>query len=451
MLEDIENKKINLVITKDLSRLGRDYIYTGYYLERYFPTKNIRYIAISDGIDTYGDNGNNDISPFKSVINDMYAKDISKKIRAVMDTKRLNGEFIGAFAPYGYLKDPNNKNTFIIDDKASKVVKRIFDMYIEGNSMGRIVKILNDENIPCPSKYKSTHCSYKNAMVKRYKWCQETVKRILSNPTYIGNMTQHRQEKISYKIDKFRKIPCSNWITVEGTHEPIISPEIFETVQNLIKRQTVKYSRGKESFHLLNGLVFCKECGRKMTYRRDSSGKMIMNCITYTKFGKSECTSHRIREELLTDYVINDLKRISKQYLDNGFFQSISKLETCEDKSLKSELRTIEKRFGEIKNIVKSLYEDKIKGTISEEDFLCMTKEYSEEKSRLQNKMETINDRFNEKTREFSYIKLLKDIAEFNIVNKVILSQLIDRIEVDSNRKITVYYMFTNPQIDNID
>lgn len=451
MLEDIENKKINLVITKDLSRLGRDYIYTGYYLERYFPTKNIRYIAISDEIDTYGDNGNNDISPFKSVINDMYAKDISKKIRAVMDTKRLNGEFIGAFAPYGYLKDPNNRNTFIIDDKASKVVKRIFDMYIEGNSMGRIVKILNDENIPCPSKYKSTHCSYKNAMVKRYKWCQETVKRILSNPTYIGNMTQHRQEKISYKIDKFRKIPCSNWITVEGTHEPIISPEIFETVQNLIKRQTVKYSRGKESFHLLNGLVFCKECGRKMTYRRDSSGKMIMNCITYTKFGKSECTSHRIREELLTDYVINDLKRISKQYLDNGFFQSISELETCEDKSLKSELRTIEKRFEEIKNIVKSLYEDKIKGTISEEDFLCMTKEYSEEKSRLQNKMETINDRLNEKTREFSYIKLLKDIAEFNIVNKVILLQLIDRIEVDSNRKITVYYMFTNPQIDNTD
>ena len=188
-----------------------------------------------------------------------------------------------------------------------------------------------------------------------------------------------------------------------------------------------------------------------MTYRRDSSGKMIMNCITYTKFGKSECTSHRIREELLTDYVINDLKRISKQYLDNGFFQSISELETCEDKSLKSELRTIEKRFEEIKNIVKSLYEDKIKGTISEEDFLCMTKEYSEEKSRLQNKMETINDRLNEKTREFSYIKLLKDIAGFNIVNKVILLQLIDRIEVDSNRKITVYYMFTNPQIDNTD
>ena len=449
MMNDIKNELVGTVIVKDMSRLGRNYLMVGQYVEIDFPKYDVRFIAISDHVDSA--KGMNDLLPINNLMNEWYSRDISKKIRAVMDTKRLNGEFIGAFAPYGYLKDPNNRNTFIIDDKASKVVKRIFDMYIEGNSMGRIVKILNDENIPCPSKYKSTHCSYKNAMVKRYKWCQETVKRILSNPTYIGNMTQHRQEKISYKIDKFRKIPCSNWITVEGTHEPIISPEIFETVQNLIKRQTVKYSRGKESFHLLNGLVFCKECGRKMTYRRDSSGKMIMNCITYTKFGKSECTSHRIREELLTDYVINDLKRISKQYLDNGFFQSISELETCEDKSLKSELRTIEKRFEEIKNIVKSLYEDKIKGTISEEDFLCMTKEYSEEKSRLQNKMETINDRLNEKAREFSYIKLLKDIAEFNIVNKVILLQLIDRIEVDSNRKITVYYMFTNPQIDNTD
>ena len=250
MIKDIENKKIDLVITKDLSRLGRDYIDTGYYLERYFPTKNVRYIAINDGIDTYKDNGNNDISPFKSVINDMYAKDISKKIRAVMDNKRINGEFIGAFAPYGYLKSPDDKSKFIIDEKASKIVKRIFDMYVSGESMGRIVSTLNSENIPCPAKYKLSTSTYKNAMVKRYKWCQETIKRILTNPTYMGCMTQRRQEKISYKVDRFKKIPRNNWIIVEDTHEPIIPPETFQLVQDMIERKTVSYSRGKESFHL---------------------------------------------------------------------------------------------------------------------------------------------------------------------------------------------------------
>lgn len=445
MISDIESKKINLVITKDLSRLGRDYIDTGYYLERYFPTKNVRYIAISDGIDTYQNNGNNDMSPFKSVINDMYAKDISKKIRAVMDAKRMNGEFIGAFAPYGYLKNPDNRNTFIIDEKASKTVKKIFDMYIAGNSMGRIARILNEENIPCPSKYKATHCTYKNAMIKRYKWGQETIKRILTNPTYMGNMTQHRQEKISYKVDRFKKIPRSDWVSVPNTHKAIVSPEMFETVQMLIKRQTVKYSRGEESFHLLNCLVFCKECGAKMTYRRNSSGKMTMNCMTYSKYGPSECSSHNISEEKLNEYVINDLKRISNLCLDDDFINSVEELNLRNQDNSKEELREIENRFAELRNITKSLYEDKIKGVISEDDFLSMTREYSEEKIQLGKRQEKIKSNENEDTQNFNYIELLNDIENFNVVNKAILAKLIDKIEISKDREIYIYYQFQKP------
>lgn len=445
MIEDIENKKINLVITKDLSRLGRDYIDTGYYLERYFPTKNVRYIAISDGIDTYQNNGNNDISPFKSVINDMYAKDISKKIRAVMDTKRMNGEFIGAFAPYGYIKNPENRNSFIIDEQASRVVKRIFEMYVAGNSMGRIARILNDENIPCPSKYKLSNSTYKNAMIKRYKWCQETIKRILTNPTYMGNMTQHRQEKISYKVDRFKKIPQSDWVSVVDTHEAIISKETFQTVQILIKRKTVRYSRGKESFHLLNGLVFCKDCGAKMTYRRNSSGKMVMNCMTYSKFGPSECCSHNISEKDLDEYVINDLKRISKQSLDEDFYNSISELKTQEQNNSEVKIKNIENRFAEIRNITKNLYEDKINGIISEDDFLNMTREYGEEKIQLGKRLEEIKTEKNDDTQNFNYYKLLKDIANFNVINKAILSKLIDKIEIGKDREIFIYYQFQKP------
>lgn len=447
MIKDIEAKKINLVITKDLSRLGRDYIDTGYYLERYFPTKNVRYIAINDGIDTYVDNGNNDISPFKSVINDMYAKDISKKIRAVMDTKRINGEFIGAFAPYGYLKSPDNKNNFVVDETASKVVKRIFDMYVSGNSMGRIVRILNNECVPCPAKYKLTNSTYKNSMVKRYKWCQETIKRILTNPTYMGCMTQKRQEKISYKIDRFKKIPQSNWIIVEDTHQAIISPETFALVQEMIVRKTVCYSRGEDSFHLLNGLVFCKECGAKMTYRRNSSGKMVMNCMTYSKFGPSECSSHNIHEEELNQYVINDLKRISNLVLDEDFFNSLNELniEKSEDDT-KQKLIQIDNRFSEIRDIIKTLYEDKVKGIISEKDFLEMTQEYSDEKETLNRQKVQLNQKTEEQPKEYNYIDIFKSIADFDTIDKAVLTRLIDRIEISNDKEITIYYLFNSPK-----
>ena len=450
MIKDIEDKKIDLVITKDLSRLGRDYIDTGYYLERYFPTKNVRYIAISDGIDTYKDNGNNDISPFKSVINDMYAKDISKKIRAVMDTKRMNGEFIGAFAPYGYSKNPNNKNTFVIDENASIIVKRIFDMYISGDSMGRIAKILNEENIPCPAKYKLSNSTYKNAMIKRYKWCQETIKRILSNPTYMGCMTQHRQEKLSYKIDKFKKIPQDNWISVPNTHDPIIPPEKFYIVQELIKRQTVHYSRGQETFHSLNGLVFCKDCGAKMTYRRNSSGKMVMNCMSYSKFGPSECSSHNIKEDVLNEYVINDLKRISKLVLDDDFYNSLSeiKVENTKDDT-QEKLKSIEKRFNEIRDIIKTLYEDKVRGVISENDFLQMTKEYSSEKEHLISSKKQLEENLKEQPKEYNYIDVLKSIANFETIDKVVLARLIDKIEISEDKEITIYYLFDSPKLNN--
>ena len=448
MVADIESKKINLVITKDLSRLGRDYIDTGYYLERYFPENNVRYIALNDGIDTFSNSTNNDMSPFKSVINDLYAKDISKKIRAVMDTKRKNGKFIGAFAPYGYKKAPQNKNSFIIDEEAAHIVKRIFESYMSGDSMQNITKTLNAERIPCPAKYKEFSSSYKNAMVKHYLWTQETVKRILTNPTYAGNMSQGRQVKINYKIEKYRKIPQKDWIIAKNTHEPIVSPEDFAFVQELIQKKIIHYDKREEAAHLLNGLLFCRDCGAKMTYRRNTSKKMVIICGTYNKFGPSMCKRNSIQEKIVEDHVIKELKKISKDIIKDDFYNRFKNLEAKKDDSIDKELSIIERKLSEIKQVIKSLYLDRVRGIIDEEMFLNMSKEYSKDRDSLNNrylqllekKKEYVNDNMNTE-----YIEIIKEFANFKKPDKNILAKLIERIEISNSREIFIHYKFQNP------
>lgn len=448
MICDIDDKKINLVITKDLSRLGRDYIDTGYYLERYFPQKNVRYIALADGIDTFSKNSNNDMSPFKSVINDMYAKDISNKIRTVMDTKRKNGQFIGSFAPYGYIKDPNNKNHFIIDPEAAQVVKRIFELYITGNSMHSIVKLLNNENVDCPSKYKRKNSNYKNAMVKNYKWTQETIKRILSNPTYKGDMAQGRQYKINYKVKKYKKIPKENWIIASNTHEPIIKPEDFDYAQELISSKITSYTTPEKANHLLNGLLFCKDCGAKMTFRRNCSGKMIMMCINYSRYGKDKCSSHTLNEKLVEDYVIGELKKIADYVITDEFCNDVKIIVPENNNLIDNDLNQAEKRLIEINDTIKTLYIDKLKGILDEEMFLSISKEYSDEKEKLNHKIIQLTKRKEElkkAQKEIDYISILKNTLNFENLNKQVISQLINKIEISKEKEIFIYYNFKNP------
>ncbi|MDR2531602.1 MAG: recombinase family protein [Oscillospiraceae bacterium] len=443
MLANIEKKKINLVITKDLSRLGRDYIDTGYYLERYFPSGNIRYIALNDGIDTMADNGNNDISPFKAVINDMYAKDISKKVRAAFNTKRQKGQFIGGFAPYGYMKDPSNKNKLLIDPDVSAVVRRIFGLYLNGGSMCGIVRLFNSEGLPCPAKYKSETTAYKNAMVKRYLWTQETVKRILTNPAYIGNMAQRRQEKINYKVDKFRKIPPKDWIIAVGTHEPIIEKADFELTQTLIQKKILHYNKPEKAVHLLNGLMFCKECGAKMTYRRNKSKKMVALCMTYSKYGITLCTAHKIREDLIEKCVFDKLREIAEKTLGENFTGQFKDL--FFEKPDYSEKESIQKRSDEIKGIIKSLYTDKLKGIIDEDLFIEMSSRYSNEKNMLSDRLSQIETEMSKPVTEHDYKDIISKIIGFEIIERNILAKLINRIEISEERQIFITFNFCKP------
>lgn len=253
-----------MVITKDLSRLGRDYIKTGFYIESYFPEKNIRYVALLDNLDTFDENSSSsDITPFKAVLNDMYAKDISKKIRSVCRQKRENGQYISAYPPYGYIKDTSNELAhLIVDDYASQIVKRIFDMYINGMTTYKICNILNDEKIEPPAVYLKMNLVHRSE--NYYKWRPSSVQKILKNEVYLGKLLQGKTKKLSYKSKKKINLPREIWIVEENAHKPLIDEETFEKVQQILKSKYNTRNRNRE--YLLKGITYCHNCGNKLTF-----------------------------------------------------------------------------------------------------------------------------------------------------------------------------------------
>ena len=317
MIEDIEAKKVNMVITKDLSRLGRDYIMTGHYMERYFPEKRVRYISLLDGIDTGVDSTANDITPFRAIMNDMYAKDISKKIKSVKQDKQRKGQFIGGKPMYGYKMHPTEKNQIVIDEEVAPVVRRIFAMALEGMSCRKIAATLNEDGVPTPA----TYCGWKVGKPGPYTglWSSERISEMLQNETYVGNMVQGRSVKISYKSKKCLKQNRENWVVVEGTHEPLVDIETFRKVRMLVNSR--KHTRSRTYDFLLKGLIFCHECGYPLAVinRKNAAGEDVLYfvCRTYQRFTKAGvCSCHSIKEKTVTDAVIEKVREVCESYLD---------------------------------------------------------------------------------------------------------------------------------------
>ena len=305
MIGDIEAKKINMVITKDLSRLGRDYIMTGHYMERYFPEKRVRYISLLDGIDTGVESTANDITPFRAIMNDMYAKDISKKIKSVKRDKQRKGQFIGGKPVYGYKMHPTEKNKIVIDEEAAPMVRRIFGMALAGMSCRQIASQLNTEGVPTPATYAGLPVP--NPGPYTGLWSSERISDMLQNETYIGNMVQGRSVKISYKSKKCLHQERKNWVIVEGTHEPLIDAETFRKVRMLVNSR--KHTRSRTYDFLLKGMIFCHECGYPLAVlnRKNAAGEDVLYfvCRTYQRFTKAGvCTCHSIKEKTVTDAVI---------------------------------------------------------------------------------------------------------------------------------------------------
>lgn len=317
LIGDIEQGKINLVITKDLSRLGRDYIEVGRYLEKYFPENQVRYIAVNDNIDTFDyNNTNNDMTPFRAVFNDMYAKDISKKVRTSIITKATIGECIKAFQPYGYKKDANNKNNILIDENVADNVRKIFELYKSGYSKTQIARYLNSKNIITPLKYKMETTNYFNPNKSAtYKWNSAIINKILRDPIYVGDLVQLKNRKINYKIKKMQKVPKDMQIIIQNNHQPIIDRKIFETVQEMLDKQTNEWNYSNKTKHLLTGLVFCK-CGSRITYNKNHGKYFRCVCSSYKKYGNKFCFNIHLREDELLKQVAKSLCINIEKYLN---------------------------------------------------------------------------------------------------------------------------------------
>ena len=339
MIGDIEAGKINMVITKDLSRLGRDYIMTGHYMERYFPEKRVRYISLLDGVDTGVDSAANDITPFRAIMNDMYAKDISKKIKSVKRDKQRRGEFIGGKAVYGYKIDPGAKNRIVPDPPAAEVVRRIFALAAGGESCRGIAGILNAGGVPPPAVY----AGLKTRAGGPYSglWSAERISEMLQNKTYIGTMVQGRREKVSYKSKKCLRRPESRWAEVPGTHEPIVDAETFEAAAVLLASR--RHTRSRKYDYPLKGLVFCGECGCALSVvNRPNAAEedtLYFVCRTYQRFTKSgRCTSHTVKVSAVEEAVRGAAAEVCRECLcgyDAGESQKEEFFEkVCADRAL---------------------------------------------------------------------------------------------------------------------
>lgn len=385
MIKDIEAKKVNCVIVKDLSRFGRDYIETGRYLERYFPEVGVRFISVSDGIDSIK-SAYDMLLPIKNIFNEQYARDISNKIQATVKSKQRAGEFIGAFPSYGYKKSPANKNKLIVDEYAAGVVRKIFNLYIQGLGKQSIAKRLNLEGVLCPSEYKKMNGeNYKNSnrLDRTSYWTYSTVNHILRNEMYIGNMVQgtkhQRMRQRQHCVGRER------WIRVEATHEAIIERDTWETVQKLLlkKHRDIDLETNQNIFA---GFIKCGDCGRAMMKncwrRADGSITYSFYCGTYKRSGRDYCTPHTLPLQILNEIVLNDLKTVIRNVED---LQELLKNQSFDEvrakQRVESELQKAESELERMKKLKKSIYEDYKEELISREEFLSYREDYQKKKS----------------------------------------------------------------------
>ena len=463
LLQDIENKTIDMVITKDLSRLGRDYIKTGFYLEDYFPKNSIRYVAITDGIDTYIDSTNNDITPFKAIMNDMYAKDISKKIRSVLKEKQQQGEYMCSIPAYGYKRHPTIKNNLIIDEQVKDVVEKIFDMYTNGHGSVEIVNYLNTNKYLSPTGYRKTGI-VQDYNKTSYDWNEVTLCNMLKNEVYIGNTVQNKKSVISYKVKKIRTIEKENQIRVDNTHEAIIDKDTFEKVQCIInKRGTntkLKYD------YLLRGLLYCYHCKRKLqivlkkSSKRNAKSHPYITCSDHKPRG---CYPLSINYEKFENHIIYIVKKICQIYADKEIFYSI--YEKYQNKTLdirkgyKKKIEQIDKAILDINNNLDKMYIDKLRGVLQEEDYVRVSQKFNFERTKLNEQKQELEqkligldnkiERKNHTKEEKELDELIENFLKLENIDKIYLYRLINKIEIDKNKNIYIYFSFSKLNVIN--
>ena len=470
MMEKVRDREINLVVVKDLSRFGRNYLEVGQYTELEFPALGCRFIAVNDNIDSLNRDSNDEIfMAFRNIFNEHYSRDISKKIRSAMNTSCRSGKFIGAFAPFGYMKSPDDRHRLIIDEPAAAIVRRIFQMRCEGEGFRRIALALNEEGVLPPREY-HCRCAGKAGSPWRDngKWSSVTVSGLLRNEAYIGNMVQHKSEVFSYKDRRMTAVPKEEWIRVENTHEPIISMDVWEQCRRMDRGTVHPRQNSMKETSLFSGLLYCADCGFAMRCqierRRRKNGVTARYerylCGSYSRSGHTACSTHSIPVQVLSELVLNDIwaKADEVFYHEEEIAQCLmerrQKQSRAELSAMQKSMRFLEKRVAELDRLIRSAYEDKVDGSIPAE--LCAEllrgyqKERAENSTRLQEiekqqaEMQTAENEVQE------WRSLIRRYRDIDTLDRETLLKLIDRIEIgeahteDGNkvRDIKIYYKF---------
>ena len=458
MMHDLRAGIVNCVIVKDLSRLGRNYVKVGEYLEHTFPLLNVRFIALSERIDSVADPRSADslIVPFRNILNDEYAHDISNKVRASLDLKRRQGKFIGSFASYGYRKDPNDHSRLLIDETAAAIVRDIFDWFLAGTSVLGIAKRLNEQRIPNPSAYKRQQgMNYQHPASDNLDglWPDSSVRRILRNPLYTGTMVQGKNRMKSYKLHISEAVPKEEWITVEQTHEAIIPQELFDQAQSLFERDTRTAPTHKQVY-LFSGFLRCADCGKAMNRKQISQPYGSYHyyiCSTFKKQHKGACTKHTIRSDRLEQTVLETLRcQIALAVEMDELIAEINRSGTRSRsvKPLLDERAQLETERERIEQMKLSLYPDWKAGDISREEYHQLKEQFEQQQAKLDTRLASLQSRIdgaqNGVDETNSFLSQFVKYRNLQTLTREVIVELIDMIYVHEGGKITIKFKFSD-------
>lgn len=446
LIADVEKGEVATVIVKDLSRFGRDYILAGYYSEVFFPDHDVHFLTVNDDFDS--ERESNDFAPLKNLFNEWYARDTSRKIKAVLHNKGISGGILSVIPPFGYVKDKDRKDHWLIDENAAEVVRTIFRLYMDGLGYIRIANYLEEHHVLTPYAY-----AVENDLPIRiksdrglYEWCEITIETILKRREYCGDIVNFKTYRKSHKNHKVCRNPADKQMVFENINDPIISREVFDKVQELISRkQRVKKTYDPDIMH---GFLYCADCGKRMVIRRsNTSGRKDQYfCYGYTKHGLS-CTNHMIRRDNLCELVLENINELIKQAdvnyeaLAKDLYHKVNASSEAEIKRCTCSMNEIEKRIKQISSVRMKLYEDRALGKIEDEQYFSFADTYNEEltecKKRLQELQAVIDKKKNSIMGTDAFLKLVKKCSVFEELSLDLLVTFIDKILVHQKNKET--------------
>ncbi len=453
LLADVMSGKINCVVVKDLSRFARNYSDAGSLIDNLFVQMGVRFISLAENVDSFTnpDSVSNIIVPITNVMNDNYCYQTSKKIRQVFDYKRRNGQYIGAFAPYGYIKHPKDKHKLVVDPDAAETVKLIFSLFLQGTSKRAIALHLNEHGVPSPSAYKllkglpvSTR-GYDEPM-----WGGRMIHAILTNPTYTGDLAQGRSRVKSYKVHQIETVPREEWVEVAGTHEAIIDYETFDKVQALLKRDTRTSPEGRK-VHLFSGFLKCADCGRAVTRCVSKNNHVYYACSTYKNRSRTACTMHSIKHERLEAAVLFGIQY--QVHLAVSYSEAITRINSAPTKKSQSFrldelIATKEKELAKITRYKQSLYQDWKDGEITQQDYRNMKADYERQIAALSDVLERLTaeraELANGVDNEHPALVAFMKYQNIDKLTREALIDLVDHIKVYENGNISVKCKFAD-------